>query len=190
MQPVEKVFDSSFEDTFSSKAASDFVKSTKRKFAMFSGEAIQIRTATADDANIVASHRRLMFEELGHDVVKLDLMERQFSTWVRNKLNSGEYLGWLAIDEHQIVQAGAGLWIREWIINPNDLSGKEGYVCNLYTEPAYRCRGCARALMQVMLAWCQTQGIGGMFLRPSEAARGLYLSLGFEEDNVLYKCLP
>lgn len=156
---------------------------------MFNDEAVQIRTATADDATIVASHRRLMFEELGHDPVKLDLMERQFSTWVRNKLMAAEYLGWFIIDERQIVRAGAGLWIREWIINPNDLSGKEGYVCNVYTDPACRRRGYARALMHAMLAWCQKQGLAGLFLRPSEQARGLYFGLGFGADNVLYKRL-
>jgi GNAT superfamily N-acetyltransferase len=156
---------------------------------MFNGEAVQIRTATADDANIIASHRRLMFEALGHHPVKLDPMEQQFAAWVRNKLMTQEYLGWFVVDEQNIVRAGAGLWLREWMINPNDLSGKEGYVCNVYTNPAYRRYGYARSLMQVMLDWCQTQGIGGLFLRPSEEARGLYVSLGFENDNALYKRL-
>src|SRR5438128_2576511 len=107
----------------------------------------QIRRATADDAAIVASQRRLMFTDLGHrDAAKLDAMERQFSDWVRIKLEREEYLGWFAVTEGHVV-SGVGLWIREWIINPNDLSGKEGYVVNVYTEAEYRRRGCARALM-------------------------------------------
>jgi GNAT superfamily N-acetyltransferase len=151
------------------------------------GEHIQIRTATTEDAAIIASHRRFMFQELGHDPVKLDPMERQFSVWVRDKLLTGEYVGWLVTDEKDTVRAGVGLWIREWIINPNDLSGREGYVCNMYTEPAYRRRGCARALINTLIHFCETQGPRGLFLRPSEEARSLYLSVGFEEDNVLYK---
>jgi GNAT superfamily N-acetyltransferase len=165
------------------------VESFGKEWDMFDDEAIQIRVATADDANTIASHRRLMFEELGHSPIKLDVMEPQFSTWVRNKLIIGEYVGWLVIDKYEIVRAGAGLWIREWVINPNDLSGKEGYVCNVYTQPAYRRHGYAKALMEVMLAWCQTQSVGGLFLRPSEEARGLYTALGFKDDNVLYKRL-
>src|SRR5262245_48318354 len=131
-----------------------------------------------------------MFEEVGHsDKAKLALMENQFRPWVQEKLANREYFGWFVIDQDHIERAGSGLWIREWIINPNDLSGKEGYIGNVYTQPDYRRRGFARALMQVVLNWCQENGITGVFLRPSEVARPLYKGLGFEEDNVLYKRL-
>lgn len=149
----------------------------------------RIRRATPEDAAIIAAHRRLMFMDLGHrDPEKLDAMERQFTDWVRDKLAREEYLAWFTLVEDRVV-SGVGLWIREWIINPNDLSGKEGYVGNVYTEREFRRRGCARALMQVLLAWCKEQGIRGLFLRPSEHAGELYTSLGFEPDNALYKRL-
>ncbi len=158
---------------------------------MLDGDTFRIRPATAGDAPIIASHRRLMFEELGHaDQVKLSMMEQQFRAWVERKLARQEYHGWFVIDARQIVRAGAGLWIREWIINPNDLSGREGYIGNVYTQPDYRRRGFARALMTTLLDWCSTEGISGLFLRPSEEARPLYLSFGFEQDNVLYRRLP
>ena len=140
----------------------------------FDSSQFQIRRAVPQDAAILAAHRRLMFIDLGHRD--------------EGKLEGEEYLAWFAVTEDRVV-SGVGLWIREWIINPNDLSGKEGYVGNVYTDPKYRRRGCARALMQVLIRWCQENGIKGLFLRPSEAAGELYTSLGFEADNVLYKRL-
>jgi GNAT superfamily N-acetyltransferase len=157
---------------------------------VLNGQSFEIRAVSPDDAALIALHRRLMFEELGHsDQVKLHLMENQFRTWVQDKLAYQEYFGWFVIDEANIERAGAGLWIRESIINPNDLSGKEGYIGNVYTQLGYRRRGFARALMQVVLDWCQAHAITGFFLRPSEEARSLYLTLGFEADNVLYRRL-
>jgi GNAT superfamily N-acetyltransferase len=149
----------------------------------------KFRRATPDDAATVALHRRLMFEELGHhDSVKLDAMTAQFQTWVKDKLAREEYLGWFMTEADQTV-AGVGLWIREAMLTPNNLSGRQGYVGTVYTHPDYRRRGYAKMLMETLLDWCHEHDINGVLLHPSEQAVALYQSLGFEAIDTMFLSL-
>ena len=60
----------------------------------------------------------------------------------------------------------------------------EGAVTNIATLPQHRRRGLGRALVDRMLSESQKRGINTVFLEvrvSNSAARGLYLSEGFEE---------
>jgi signal transduction histidine kinase len=147
-----------------------------------------IRTATAEDAAIIARHRRGMFEDMGQrDTAKLDVMETQFQGWVRDKMATGEYLGWLMVDAQDTVVAGAGVWIREGIITPVDLSGKQGLVVNVYTNQDVRRRGLARQLMGALLTWCEANGIHNVLLRASADGKALYSALGFKDEDMMLR---
>jgi len=56
-------------------------------------------------------------------------------------------------------------------------------VVNVYTEPEWRGRGIARALMKVLMEWAAGQGADRLVLHASDAGRPLYQSLGFEPTN-------
>jgi GNAT superfamily N-acetyltransferase len=150
----------------------------------------EIRIATPEDAALVAQQRRLMFDEAGHyDTDKLMAMEVRFRVWVHDMLERGEYRGYLLTCDG-LVAAGAGLWIQEGIVNPNDLSGRQGYIGNVYTLPPYRRRGFARELMRQILDWCRAHEIHRVVLYPTEQARALYQSLGFERADLWSARLP
>lgn len=75
--------------------------------------ALTIRRAAPDDAPAITEHRRLMFEAMGFgSPEERAVMAPAFEDWVRLRLASGEYLGWLAVDEAGFPAAGAGLWVR------------------------------------------------------------------------------
>jgi GNAT superfamily N-acetyltransferase len=148
------------------------------------GPVLTIRRATPEDAPAIARHRRLMFEAMGcADVAGLDVMETAFIPWVRDKLHGGEYLGWLAVDRDGLAVAGAGLWVRECPPNPRDMSGRRGYVFNVYTYPVYRRQGWARRLVEQAVDWCRAEGIGSVTLHYSEEGRSLYETMGFTRHN-------
>ena len=147
-----------------------------------------VRPATPEDAATIARHRRGMFEDMGQrDSLKLNTMETQFRGWVRDKLVQGDYKGWLMVDTQDTVVAGAGVWIREGIITPVDLSGKQGLVVNVYTHPDYRRRGLARQLMEALLEWCEENGIHSVLLRASADGKELYRSLGFQDEDMMLR---
>jgi GNAT superfamily N-acetyltransferase len=52
-------------------------------------------------------------------------------------------------------------------------------VQNVYTDPAWRKRGVARALMAVVMQWASERSLDRLVLHASEEGRPLYVSLGF-----------
>ena len=140
--------------------------------------------ATAADAPIITGHRRKMFEDIGHtDRAALDAMDAGFEQWVREKLASGEYVGWFLMDDAERVIAGAGLWVSDWAPGPTDASNRRGVIYNVYTGPAYRRKGLARRLMQIILDYCCANEIRTIILHASDEGRALYESMGFVQTN-------
>ena len=110
-------------------------------------------------------------------------MQEKFLPWVQAKLESGEYLGWLAVREGDVVVAGAGLWLMDWPARMVGGSARRGNILNVYTEPQFRRRGLARGLMEVALEWCKANQIDLVILHASPEGRRLYESLGFQASN-------
>ena len=149
------------------------------------GKSFFIRQATPQDAAVIARQRRLMFaEDKQHSEADLVHMESLYESWLADKLATGDYLGWLAQSESDEIVAGVGLWLREWPPILKNYTGKQGYVENVYTMPAYRRRGIARALMIGLLDWVRTsQVVYEIELHPTQMAYSLYSSLGFESNT-------
>lgn len=151
---------------------------------------ILIRRATADDAEAIARHRVRMFEEMqfasGESRTRAG---EKFIEWVRPRLASGEYQGWLAVDGGAIV-AGVGLWIHAWPPTPDDDGGRRGWIGNVYTEPAHRGQGLARRLMEALIDGARQAGLVTIWLHATPDGRPLYESLGFEaKPNEMIKRL-
>jgi GNAT superfamily N-acetyltransferase len=143
-----------------------------------------LRPATSQDAEMITAHRRAMFFDMGHrDDTVLDAMSALFLPWLQPRLQSGEYLGWIAIAPDRSVAAGLGLWLMDWpphLIGPGS---RRANIINVYTNAEHRRRGLARILMQTALDWCRTHGIRTVILHASEEGRQLYESLGFHPTN-------
>ncbi len=145
-----------------------------------------IRRATPEDASALTRQRRWMFEAMGeHDEAKLKPMEERFVEWVHERLARGEYLAWLMVDENDTAVAGASLWIREAVISPGNLSGREGLVLNVSTHPDYRRRGFARQLLEALLDWCREHDLSTLMLFATPDGKALYSSLGFESRDFM-----
>lgn len=145
---------------------------------------IHIRTATVDDAALIAHHRRAMFTDMGNtDTARLEAMEAEFTAWVREKLAGGKYLGWFVMDEDGKVVAGAGLWLMDWPPHIVGQSAWRGNILNVYTRADYRRRGLARRLMNTILDWCRANDVETVILHASAEGRALYESLGFKATN-------
>jgi GNAT superfamily N-acetyltransferase len=150
-----------------------------------------IRRAVADDVPVIARHRAAMFRDMGelpdalHD--PLVTATRQLLT---RMVADGEYVGWLAAPDGRPadIVAGAGAQLRTLLPRPSVRSGglrtgSEAIVLNVYTEPGWRRRGVARALMEQVIAWAREQGVGRLVLHASPEGRALYEQLGFEPTN-------
>src|SRR4029453_5162531 len=143
-----------------------------------------IRPARPEDVAVVVRHRIEMFRDMGvlpdHDCAALERGSRRF---LRRAIPAGESPGGLA-GRAGPVWAGGGVVLRARLPRPghND-GGVEAYVLNVYTDPAHRRRGLARALMAAILEWGRAQGLAKGPLAASEEGRPLYQSLGFTATN-------
>jgi GNAT superfamily N-acetyltransferase len=143
-----------------------------------------IRLATMDDLPTISHHRYAMFAEMGEWTREaLDRMRAPSEAWMREKIEQGKYIGFLAVDEGGEVVAGAGLWLKEWIPNPDDITGRQGYILNVYTEPHARKRGLAKRLVTAAMDYCAERGIALVLLHPSDAGLPIYKSMGFQQSS-------
>jgi len=147
-------------------------------------EGFTLRSASPEDVDVLVSHRRAMFRDMGYSgEAALDRMAERCKPWLLEKMKSGEYLAWLVMSPDDSVAAGAGLWLMDWIPHMVGTSARRGNILNVYTAPEFRRRGLAQRLMEVALRWCRDNGVDTVVLHASAEARALYESLGFVATN-------
>ncbi len=145
-----------------------------------------LREATPADLSAILRHRRGMFREMGcADEAALDAMEATSSPFIGAGLADGSYRGWLVEFEARVV-AGGGLVVVGFPSTPRDPSPRRVWILNMYTEPEYRSRGYARAIVEIMIAWCRERGFAWVSLHASDAGRHLYETLGFQPSNEMH----
>jgi|SRR5215470_892997 len=147
-------------------------------------EKFQIRRATTADLDTLVEHRRAMFQDMGYtDEAAMQWMAGKFRPWLQDKMNSGEYLAWVAIAPDTTVAAGAGLWLMDWPPHMIGRGARRGNILNVYTNANYRRRGLARELMQAALDWCKQNAVDTVILHASASGKSLYESMGFMPTN-------
>jgi GNAT superfamily N-acetyltransferase len=151
----------------------------------------RLRLATTDDVAVVARHRVAMFRDMGilpaGDAAPLEAASARY---LAPAIAAADYRGWL-VEVDDAVVAGAGAVVRPLLPRPGyPDGGREAYVLNVYTEPAHRRRGLARALMDAIVDWSRGEGIARVALHASDDGRPLYASLGFRATNEMTWDVP
>ncbi|MCU0482413.1 MAG: GNAT family N-acetyltransferase [Anaerolineae bacterium] len=144
---------------------------------------ITIRRATIEDTTAIVRHRNLMFGDMGLGTPESRaISDGHFDKWLRPRLISEEYIGWVACDGDEIV-AGLGLWVMDWLPAPDGITFVRPYVCNVYTENSHRKQGIAHRLVDVMLAYCKECGYKRVRLHASVFGKPIYEQIGFIPTN-------
>ena len=138
----------------------------------------------------MARHRVEMFRDMGDvptEALASELLIQSTSA-LATALADGSYVGWVAMDRERTVIAGAGAHIKPQLPRVSH-DGKRieatpvPLIVNVYTEPAWRGKGVARALMRALMQWAEESGWDRLVLHASDAGRPLYVSLGFQPTN-------
>jgi GNAT superfamily N-acetyltransferase len=147
-------------------------------------EGFTLRRATTADLDILVSHRREMFRDMGYaDDAAMTSMSARFRVWLPEHMNAGNYHAWLISAPDGSVAAGTGLWLMDWPPHMIDKGARRGNILNVYTAEKFRRIGLARHLMQVALDWCSNNQIDTVILHASPTGRSLYESMGFQATN-------
>jgi len=148
--------------------------------------AAPVRTAHLDDAPEIARLAELMYRSLG-----VARPEDQWERWrgaaqraVLARLG-GDLTVVVADDPGapgRLVACGAGTIVTR-LPNPSHDDPRVGYVQWMSTEPAFRRRGLARAVLRALLDWYEERGVDNVELHASPAGAALYRSEGFWEGR-------
>jgi GNAT superfamily N-acetyltransferase len=149
-----------------------------------------IRRAVLADAPCIGRHRVEMFRDMGQvpsEQRASELLSASAAA-IHAALGDGTYVGWLATSADGTVIGGAGVHIKPQLprVTADGLrvaSGDVPLVVNVYTEPQWRRRGVARALMRAVMQWATERGHDRVVLHASDEGRKLYESLGFGPTN-------
>ncbi len=144
-----------------------------------------LRAARPEDAAEVARLAELMYRSLG---VSLDdaVWERwRVSAVAAVRARLGADLTVVVAEDPgapgHVVACGAGVVLRRLPGPAGD--ARVGYVQWMSTEPAFRRRGLARAVLRALLAWFEAQGVDNVELHASPDGDPLYRSEGFWEGS-------
>jgi ribosomal protein S18 acetylase RimI-like enzyme len=143
----------------------------------------QVRPAGASDVAALVALRRAMFESMGHhDEAALSAMGAACASYFAQALRRGEFWAWVAEAGGEIVGCG-GLVIHTSPPTVHNLAGREGYIMNMYTRPAWRRQGIATAILRAILDYLYTQGVATVSLRATPDGCRLYERFGFQPSN-------
>ena len=141
---------------------------------------VTVRWATVDDVEGLVRLRRVMFDAMAIDVP--DDAEQAMRSTIAAGLATSDLFAAVVDDEGtgRVVACGVGM-ISQRIAGPHNLSGRYGYVQSMVTDEAYRGRGLARAVLELLMARFAADGVVRVDLHATELGAPLYRSMGFTE---------
>ncbi|MDT1958800.1 GNAT family N-acetyltransferase [Carnobacterium divergens] len=127
--------------------------------------------------------RQQLFEELNESEFlknkqKLENATKEFYLSHINK----ELVSWGVTNENKLI-ASSSLCLFERIPYQENLTGKEGYILNIYTCPKYRKQGIASQLLNEMMTYAKQNQINRLWLNSSDDGKSLYKEYGFIEKS-------
>jgi len=133
-----------------------------------------------------------MFADIGGRTPReLAAHDRVYVRWARKRIRTGELRAFVVENpEGRTVGSGA-IWLQPQQPRPGRLARQAWpYIMSMYTEPAFRGRGVASRLVDVMVRWATEHRYPRIFLHASKMGRPVYARAGFEDGNEMRLELP
>jgi GNAT superfamily N-acetyltransferase len=146
---------------------------------------IEVRRAAPDDAPELVRLRGVMLGGLDGGEPAPGPWQAVAEEALRKRLAEPDPAASLAAfvvgrpDEPSALAACAIGAIEERLGDPDNPSGRYGYVFNVATDPGYRRRGYSRLCTAAVLDWYRVRGVRKVDLKATGAGEPLYRSLGF-----------
>ncbi len=142
-----------------------------------------IRLATTADSTEIVRLAGIMYRSMGIDPDNA-AWRRAAHDAIQERL--GDDLT-IAVADHpdragQLLASGAGC-ITTRLPGPTNLTAEVGYIQWVATEPEWRGRGLACAIMTRLLDWYRERGVANVELHATSDGERVYRSLGFSEGN-------
>jgi GNAT superfamily N-acetyltransferase len=123
----------------------------------------------------------------GEDPLEESQQAAATRTWLVERLDRPDFAAFIAVLDEQPAGSG-GVSLYDVPPTPT-LASREAYIMSMYTEPVFRHRGVARAVLEAILDFVRAEGaISRVWLRTTESGRPLYEGYGFEgRDTYMFR---
>lgn len=88
-------------------------------------------------------------------------------------------------ESNNIIIATCGIQIIEYLPQCND-NGLQGFICNVYTDKKYRCKGIQTKLLKQVISFAKEKNLCELSLSTdNDKAISIYKKMGFKFDNLI-----
>lgn len=147
---------------------------------------MELRAATQDDMNHVIEMRIAYLREINNKLSEKEmgtLLKHLPDYYLRHMEN--DFFAYLALEDGKPVST-VFLLIIERPANLNFITGKSGILLNVYTDPAYRKRGLASALLNMAMEDAKKFNVSNVELQATDMGIPIYEKLGFHHKESRY----
>lgn len=135
------------------------------------------RQAVNTDIDLLVQLRKTQLIDEGLPCVP-DITD-QLHDFFQTQLANGHFIQWLAYDNDKIAATGAIIFYAFPPSNWNP-TGLRGYIANMYTVPAYRGKGLAGNILDLLVQEARDRQVTKLFLYGSEMGKPVYTKYGFQ----------
>ena len=141
----------------------------------------QLKRAEIKDAELLAQMRLEMRKERETATcpVSDEVFLQNTLEFFRVHIADGTFVSVIAWDGDQAA-ACSGLSLQVHPPTFENLTGKHGYITNMYTRPAWRRMGVATLLVDKLVEIARQEGCAQLFLNASPMGRAVYVRYGFK----------
>ena len=105
-------------------------------------------------------------------------LRQSLAEYFARTIPSNEFISFLAVADTKII-ASSGLVFHRHPPSNRNPTGREAYIMNMYTDPAWRRRGIATRLLQMLIDHARQDDCGKISMHALPKGRSIYLSAGF-----------
>jgi ribosomal protein S18 acetylase RimI-like enzyme len=146
---------------------------------------ISYRKLGKDEIDLIINNRiAFLYELQGKPSPDRELKLREtLAGYFRKALQDGSFVGWIAEVDNKIAGSG-GMVIQQIPGHFNIISGRIGYILNIYTLPEYRNRGIASGIVDRLIEEGEQLGLDKVYLHASQDGIEIYRKKGFCEPDL------
>lgn len=145
---------------------------------------LRYRRACADDVDALVECRiRFMNELFAHpEDEESEMLKKELRAYFSKAIASGEFVAWIAERCGKVVST-SGMVV--WQIPPRYglVSGRLGYILNMYTVPEERKQGVCTRLLNELIKEARALELAYLHLNASDGGVSIYKRAGFVEPD-------
>lgn len=143
---------------------------------------VLVKKADLHELSILMDWRMRVLAEVFADSLHPDweAIRKNNEDYYKEAFVKGSHTACFALnDENGEIIGCGGICYQKEMPSPDNLTGTNGYLMNIYTLPEYRGQGIGRKIIEFLIADAKTRRTEKIYLESSVDAKRLYEEIGF-----------